>query len=73
MFTDRRLQNLYSPDFEPIYLPPGPELADYVHIITVKISDTYGATTVVILRAKIGKIDCVVIVFVKYCYGALSW
>ena len=52
-------QNSYSPEFDPILLPPGPRLEDHVWVLTVHISDTFGATTVVILRAKIGQNDCV--------------
>ena len=43
-----------SPYFELFDLPPGPDPADIIWNITVKIRDVYWATTVVLLLPTIG-------------------
>ena len=45
-----------SPYFELVTLPPGPELADVVWNVTVKIRDRFWATTTVLLQPTIGRI-----------------
>ena len=49
------LQNSYSPQFELFTMPPGPNLADHVWLISVWIMDSFWTTTIVVLRAKIGR------------------
>ena len=52
--SDEILQNLYVPQFEPFVLPPGPEDADHIWVVSVWIMDANYSAAVVQLRAKIG-------------------
>ena len=54
IFTDETLQDSQSPIFEPIYLPPSPNLQDIVYTLTVRVFDVYWSTATVELRVKIG-------------------
>ena len=61
--SDNVLQDSYDEVFEPFYLNRGPQLADHIWTLTVRIFDIRWSTTVVQLLAKIGWLFYVFYIF----------